>query len=267
MRNSGQSGSFWKRSTRACAVARLAVEVLVGDALARRAALAAIARKLVNCEKTSALCPSSSDLGELRQRARRAWRSARRARAGSIRPGMAGRLAQPQQRLEHLDLRLGRCPSRSTAPSSDCAVVVAQLVVELALRRPPARSRASARSSRGQLRRDLLLGAAQDERPQRARRAAARSRRLARPSPASRWKAGARAEHARDSGTRRGSRARRGGSRPACRSAPGGARARSRRAALADCGVGVLDRLRLVEDDVVELDVRRASATSRRSVP
>ena len=81
---------------------------------------------------------------------------------------MAGRLAQPQQRFEHLDLRLARVPSRAMRPSSARAVVVAQLVVELRRCGVPGRSRSSARSSRAGLG-DLLLGAPQNERPQRLR--------------------------------------------------------------------------------------------------
>ena len=75
-------------------------------------------RRLVNCEKTSALCPSAIDLGELRGMSASSLALRSAARFGIDQAGVAGRLAQAQQRLQHVDLRSLAIPSRSSRPSS-----------------------------------------------------------------------------------------------------------------------------------------------------
>jgi hypothetical protein len=163
IRKSGQSGRLEPLDARG-AVARAAVEVFVGDASRVEPRLTS-AEQLVNCEKTSALCPSSIDLAQLRQEqhVELGARVARRA-VGSIRPGWqaAWRRRSSASRIWIFDRDR---PSRSTRASSALAVVGAQLVVERALL---ALELAVERllGLRRQLGRDLLLGAPQDERPQ-----------------------------------------------------------------------------------------------------
>ena len=83
----------------------------------------------MNCEKTRALCPSSITSSS--------WGSERVELGARLvecalrvdQPGMAGRLAQAQQRLEDLDLR--PCQPLALHPAEErLAVVVAQLVVD-----------------------------------------------------------------------------------------------------------------------------------------
>ena len=145
-----------------------------------------IARKLVNCEKTRTLCPSSTHLGELRQE--HVELGAGLAGAARVdQAGVAGGLAEPQERLEDLDLGLGSARGVLDARSERLAVVVAQLVVELALRGLQVAVEGLL-GLLGQVLDDLRLGAAEDERPQRlgerarrvlVRRRAGRRRRAA----------------------------------------------------------------------------------------
>ena len=82
----------------------------------------------MNCEKTSALCPSSTTSSQLRQQ--HVELGGRLVDAARIdQAGMAGRLAQAQQRLEHLHLRFGQ-PVARDAREQRRPVVRAQLVVE-----------------------------------------------------------------------------------------------------------------------------------------
>ena len=103
--------------------------------LAASSAARTIASKLVNCEKTSALCPSSSDLVRAAASSTSSFALGSAARVVVDQARVAGRLAQAQQRLEDLDLRLRRAPRARSRAEQRCAVVVAQLVVELALLR------------------------------------------------------------------------------------------------------------------------------------
>ncbi len=80
---------------------------------------------------------------------------------------MAGRLAQAQQGLEHLDLRTPEAHRRDALHQRP-AVVVAELLVELALASGELEEERLLVLLR-QLPQHLLLGAAQDERPQRRR--------------------------------------------------------------------------------------------------
>ncbi len=223
IRKSGQSGSFWKRSTRASRSRVCAVEVLVGRRRARRGAGARSPSRLVNCENTSALWPSSRQL-------LRVCGSSTSSLADGSSPArcveqarMAGGLPQAQQRLEDLDL--GAIDSLAF----DLAVAALRGSGRAARRRAcaasaPGRSRASARSSAAALG-DLLLRAAQDERPQRLSRVARRpGSSFAAACGAQRLECRGATRACRDSGTRTGSTARPGGSRPACRSAPGDVR-------------------------------------------
>ena len=178
---------------------------------------------------------------------------------------MAGRLAQAQQRFEHCifdlaDARRAR-PRRAASRGSGRA----------------ARRRARAASgrqlavdrllgSRRQLARHLLLGAAQDERPQRAREQRGRLAVRGRAPDAAQLEHRERAEHARVEELEQAPELaevvldRRAGERQAMAAAQQARRLRRRRAR-------VLDRLRLVEDDVVERRCPCNGATSRRSVP
>ena len=173
----------------------------------------------MNCENTSALCPSSIT-SPAAGSARRTSPTARPRARGSMSAAVARRLAQPQQRLENLHLRAIDAVA-GDAREQRLAIVRAQLVVvpplrafELALERLLGASR--------QLRRDLLLRAPQDERTQRAREPFEILVAAARASRARSLKRFRRSEQSRDSGTRTGSTARRDDSRSACRSAPGG---------------------------------------------
>ena len=85
-----------------------------------------IARKLVNCEKTRTLCPSSTTSAiEGRSMSSLALGSA--ARLGVDQAGVAGGLAEPQQRLEDLDL--GPVQLGGVLAQQGVAVVGPQLVV------------------------------------------------------------------------------------------------------------------------------------------
>ena len=88
---------------------------------------------------------------------------------------MARRLAQAQQRFEDLDLRLVDADAIDLRQQR-LAVMLAQFVVELALRVVELAVDRLLEFLR-QVRRDLLLGAAEDERPQRAGEKRARLRR------------------------------------------------------------------------------------------
>src|SRR3979411_2649847 len=160
------------------------------------------ARKLVNCEKTSALCPSSmtsvrrgirtsnfaegscARRGSISPLWQAAWRSRSSASRDCIferftpsrglwpapgggRPAVAGAWAKPQQRLEDLHLRavdaIARDPFEQRRP-----VVRAQLVVVAPLRAFELALERLLGAGR-QFRRHLLLGAPEDERTQRPR--------------------------------------------------------------------------------------------------
>ena len=165
MRNSGHAGIRLEPLDARGAIAGASVEVLVGHAerVETRAEQREEARELREDER---LVPFVDHLAEPRDQHVELRR--RLVRAGRIdQPAVAGGLPQAQQRLEDLHLRPVDAVARH-AREQRLAVVRAQLVVvpalrpfELALQRLLGAAR--------QLRRDLLLGAAQDERPQRAR--------------------------------------------------------------------------------------------------
>ena len=120
-----------------------------------------MASRLVNCENTSALWPSSSTSRSCSSSAS-SLALASPLRFGSSRPGMAGGLAQPQQRFQHLDLGLRQALGLDPLEQR-IAVVLAQLVVELALRGLQLAVDGLLGLGR-KVARHLLLGAAQDER-------------------------------------------------------------------------------------------------------
>ena len=116
------------------AVARLAVEIFVGDLLAASSRLAHDRQQAGELRKHQRLVSFLEHLLELRQQ--RIELGAGFLDAALVdQPGMAGRLPQAQQRFEHLDLRLARGRRLRSFFSSARAIVIAQLVVELALRR------------------------------------------------------------------------------------------------------------------------------------
>ena len=166
--------------------------------------------------------PLLDDLDERAAAARRAWRSGRPRCSRVDQARVAGRLPQPQQRLEHLRSSSAPRPVALDAAEQRRAVVVAQLVVQRASARARARRRASARSS--------AAGPCATCSLVRRRMNGAQAPRERRHAPSSSGSASAAARERRrgracpGSGTRRGSTARRGGSRPACRSAPGDGR-------------------------------------------
>ena len=184
---------------------------------------------------------------------------------------MARRLPQPQQRLEDLHLRAVDAARARRAPAASAG---SGRAARRRARRCGALELAVERllGSRRQLRRDLLLRPPQDERPQRRAPAARRS---SSPSPRDRR---SRAERGRAAPSSPGFRnSNRLHSSPRwfsigvplsarrCRAAQQPRRLRRR-------GRRVLDRLRLVENGVVELDVgkrhaRRGAACRRWSAP
>ena len=167
-------------------------------------------------------------------------------------PGMAGRLAQAQQRLQHVHLRLLQ-PVARDAPEQRRSVVVAQLVVQLALRAHQIAVHRQLRPRR-QLRRDLRLRAPQDERADAAREHVDRAAVLLRRRPAMPREGGRGAEQAGIQELEQAPQLaevvldRRPAQRqPVLRADQPRGLGRRR--------VRVLDRLRLVEDRVLELDV------------
>ena len=111
------------------AVAGAAVEVLVGDASPASSRSRTIARKLVNWEKTRTLCPSSTT-SAICGRSMSSLALGSPAQLGVDQAGVAGGLAEPQERLEDLDLRpvqLGGVLAQERV-----AVVLPQLVVAAA---------------------------------------------------------------------------------------------------------------------------------------
>ena len=112
----------------------------------RRAGRAAAPSRLVNCEKTSALWPSSRTSASCGRSASN-FADGALARARIDQAGMARRLAQPQQRLEHVHLRSAagrraRCGPAATSGSGRAARRTARAAG------PAARSAASARCAR-----------------------------------------------------------------------------------------------------------------------
>ena len=178
-----------------------------------------------------------------------AWRSRSSASSTCIFDSLTPSRAMRAEQRRPIVRRAARRRARAARPSSSQCIVCS------------VRAR--------QLRRDLLLGAAQDERPQRARAAIASVLVVARRAP--RWRAGRPTTVPSRPGFRNSNRLH---SSPRWFSigvplSASRCRARSSRAAFAAAVVGVLDRLRLVEDRVVELDVlqtpRRRAAACRRS--
>ena len=179
-----------------------------------------MASRLVNCEKTSALWPSSSTS--------RSCSSSMSSLAllscsafGVDQAGMAGGLAQPQQRLQNLNLGLRQAFALNPLQQR-VAVVLAQFVVELAL-------------GGLQLAIDGLLGFGGSSG---ATCSLVRRRMNGRSAWASSWRVSssglraappvslntlARAQHARIEELEQATTIRPGGSPPACRSAPGDA--------------------------------------------
>ena len=88
----------------------------------RRAGAQTSASKLVNCEKTRALCPSSTTSASC-GRSTSSLADGVVARALVDQAGVAGRLAQPQQRLEDLRSSTRLSPSRSMRPEQRGPVV------------------------------------------------------------------------------------------------------------------------------------------------
>jgi len=123
-------GSFLERLHLLLAVAGAAVEVEVGEGLGVELPRAGWRGKLVNCEKTSTLCPRRGSPA-IAAGGDRAWPRLAEA-AGVEEPGVAGRLAQAQEGFEDQDLRAPE-PLLADAAAERGAVVVAHLVVELAL--------------------------------------------------------------------------------------------------------------------------------------
>ena len=130
-----------------------------------------MARKLVNWEKTSALCPSPDDLGEPRQEQRRASRSTRRRARGRSGPGWQAAW-RSRSRASRTWIFDRPSPSRPTRAEQRRAVVVAQLVVQLALGRLELAVERLLGLG-GEILRHLLLRAAQDEGAERRGRATA----------------------------------------------------------------------------------------------
>ena len=87
-------------------------------ALARRAAARRSASRLVNCEKTSALWPSSSELLRVAAAAGRAWRDGSSARSRSSRPGWQAACRSRSSASRTWILRLRRCPRARSSLSS-----------------------------------------------------------------------------------------------------------------------------------------------------
>ena len=197
------------------------------------------------------LVPALPDLGEPGQE--RVELRARLAEPRAVEePGMAGGLPEPEQRLEHLDLR----PPEPVAPDlaeQRRAVVVAQLVVELALRGLELAVQRLLGLG-GEVLRDLLLRAPQDEGPQAA---GDDGHRVGIEAPGRRSvgaEGGRRAQHARVQELEQAPQLaqmvldRRAAERQAMVAAQ-----QARR--LGGLGARVLDGLGLVEDHVVEADV------------
>ena len=231
-------------------ILRPPVEVLVDDAglVEARAQQREQAGELREDQR---LVPFLPHFGELRQQ--RVELRGRHVLVPRIdQPGMARRLAQAQQRLEHVHLRLLQ-PVARDAPEQRRPIVVPQLVVQLALH-PTQIAVQRQLGARRQLRRHLRLRAPQDERTDAAREDLDRAAVLLRGRPAMPREGGRGAEQA---GVQELEQApqlaemvldRRAAQRqPVLRAnQPRGLRRRR---------VRVLDRLRLVEDRVLELDV------------
>ena len=86
IRNSRHAGSDWNRSTRAARSRVRPSRYSYGIPSRRPAAGRSSASKLVNCENTSALCPSLDHLGSRGMQHARTSPTVRRPRVGSIRP-------------------------------------------------------------------------------------------------------------------------------------------------------------------------------------
>ena len=226
----------------------------------------------MNCENTSTRRPSASSSGSISMQQRRAWRASLTLRAASQldQARVAADLAQLEQRVEDRRSGCGRSPRAG------------DLVAHLARASRRARSRrgraARPRSSTlrtisvlaGSSLRHLLLGAAQEERPDAAcEQVAARGcRRASRSACGTGGGTCRRRRGSPASGSRTATTARRGGSPAACRSGTGGGARRAAHDFARAWLAGVLDRLRLVEDQQVELcsrqqRPRRAAAAGR----
>ena len=105
----------WKRLTARCPVARAHRRGIRRRCPSASSRVCTIARKLVNCEKTRALWPL---LDQPRRAAATSASSLALAQPRALavdQAGVARRLAQAQQRLEHLDLRSGQALARPRA--------------------------------------------------------------------------------------------------------------------------------------------------------
>ena len=207
----------------------------------------------MNCEKTRTLCPSSTT-SLIWGRSMSSLALGSPARVGSIRPGWqaAWRSRRSASRTSIFD----RFSSAASLREQRAAVVRPELLVELALRGLHVAVEGLLRLL-GKVLDDLRLGPAEDERPQRLGQERAvldLERRGARGVP---LEDGVGAEHARVEELE---------DRPELAQVVLDRRAAHRQAILAaeqagglgGLAVGVLDRLRLVEDHVVELELARA---------